>query len=188
MRRPLALQLLRRDTRGIAIIEFALALPLLILFFVVMVEVGRLWMTKRSFENSVVGVARMAASFPEYEDRVRSYAPLIANGLMRGPGTSGINMTLTSLVLKNGGLTEQFAPQTLLGSTSGIGWAGKVVAGDYMNNQAVIFVSATYAYRPIFATLLGNKTITFSKTYTLMPLFSRAYPLRIGTSPDIYVR
>lgn len=177
---------LKADHRGVAAVEFALALPLLMILFCFVLEVTRLWLEKRAFENAFIGVTRMASRYPEYDSRVRAYAPILADAMMPGNGSSNINMSIESYVKTNGALQTQMSRKTLLGSGTTIPSTGHISAADYSPNESIIFTTASYQYQPLFSAILG-RSITFEKYFVTLPFFSQSYVYKAQTSPDIYV-
>ena len=175
-----------RDDRGTVAVEFGLIAPLLITLLFGAVEFTRLWMAHRQFEATVTGIARHLARYPEYDVRVRAYAPPIARALMPFGSTAGLNMVVYSLKKQAAGMALVFPAHTLFGGDPGIPWTNAVKSANYVLDEAVIDVAASYRYTPLvaFGSRLGY---TFKKSYIILPSFNRSYPWNEGAVADKYV-
>lgn len=173
----------RSDRRGVAALEFALVAPLLTLTFGITVEVGRLLMVQNKFETAVIGVARHVARYPEYEKRAREYALPVANSIF--PGTTGdtVNIRVDSLVKEGGVLKNVFPGHVLMGSDPGISWTLKVKGSDYVDEESVIFVSASYDYKPLIP-FVHSLTYRMTKDLVILPSYGRSYIWNDGQVDD----
>ncbi|WP_020178001.1 TadE/TadG family type IV pilus assembly protein [Methylopila sp. M107] len=186
MKRALLRRLRLSDDRGVAAIEFGLLAPLLCAMIFAGVEFARIWMVSRQFEAAVTGLTRHLARYPEYDSKVRSFAPPITAALMPFGSTSGLNCVVYSLTKTSAGMTLNFPAHVLFGSNPGIAWSNVVSADSYVLGETVIVVSASYKYTPLFGAFAGAG-FTLSKSYATLPAFNRRYPWNAGVAPDKYV-
>lgn len=127
---------LRRDQRGTAMIEFAIALPVLLLLMLFTAELGRLIMQYDTLTKAVRDGARYAASTAgNGSTGLALITPQIQTAVANLVATGNINGSGTALLP---GLT-----------------ASNVTVSDAGNG--FVLVSATYSYRP----MLGPAIPTF---------------------------
>ena len=101
---------LRGDSRGAALIEFALIAPVLILFLIGITRVGILFMANSGLRSAVQAGARCATLYPRRTDaQIKAYivdrrfgldpryvtAPTITYGVNNGANFADIRMTYT---------------------------------------------------------------------------------------------
>ena len=70
---------LRRCRRGASTVEFALTAPLLFLFFLVSVELGRVYMMRQTLENAVYEAARSGLVPATTDAEIRDSAMAVLN-------------------------------------------------------------------------------------------------------------
>lgn len=170
---------------GVAMIEFAVLLPLLILLFAASVEISRLYISYRAVVHATEGLSRHFASLPEYDARAREQAKPVAQALLPGRSTKNFNMQVTVLDRNGAGLDQVFT-DTMFGTDPKVDWSNVIKPANYEQGERIIFVVGTYQYKPMFGVLpLG--TITLSKTYVAIPFFSRKYVRNEGVAEDKYV-
>lgn len=104
---------MNREERGAALVEFALALPLLLVVLAGIVDFGMTFQRYELLANAAREGARMA-TLPGYDQnsvdaRVRAY---VANGLGTTTATLGAVMPAGSVVLTNGVLSVPIAGGT----------------------------------------------------------------------------
>lgn len=169
-----AVRRLGANRRGVAAVEFAILLPLLLVTLAVTVEVARLTMIKRQFENCVVAIARLIVRYPEYERRAREFAPPVAEAMFP-EGSANLDLSVDSLHMIDGNFVEMFPRHVLFGEDPGQSWADHISKNDYVEDEAVVFIAARYEYKPLFDKVLPT-SFTFQTTYVILPHFSRKYP------------
>lgn len=172
-----------RDRTGIAAVEFALVAPLFVLLLGISVELSRMMIAYRQFQTAVIGVARHVARYPEFELRAREYAKPLAAALFPAGDVKSLNVIVYSLYKDGGAMKEAFPGYVLFGKDPSMYWSGYVRAADFANEEAAIFVGASYEYRPLFPTLL-DIPVTFHKDMVIMPSFGRKYPWNNGQVDD----
>lgn len=132
MRRP---TYYRRECRGIATLEMAIALPVLLFLMMATVEIGRLLAQYDALTKSVRGAARYLAS----------------NALLGTTGVVNISPQVQSAT----------ANLAVTGNVNGTGrplLPGLAVANITVSNQGAgyVAVSATYTYQPLLGARLPN--------------------------------
>ena len=80
-----------RSTRGQALVEFALILPLLVLILMGIIEFGRLWMTMITLSGAAREGARLAVVTAPDHDAVETAANNVLDAAGLGPGTITIS-------------------------------------------------------------------------------------------------
>ncbi len=182
---------LRRDTSGLAMVEFALALPMFLSASLVGAEVANFTLANMRASQIALMVAdnagRVRTSIDESDiNEVMIGARLAGEGI--GLGANG--RIILSSVEPNG----QTAPNTgqmirwqrCFGAknvsssfgaagdgvsdaslVNGVGPAGRKISA--MNGAAVMFVELVYTYRPVVSAALlgGQKTFTYTAAYTV---------------------
>lgn len=172
--------------RGVIAIEFALVAPVLLITLAVAIEMGRLYVAYRSFENAVSGTARSLASFPEYDTTARAQSVYVANALLPADSAGRINVQVTSL-RKKASVMEQVFTHTLIGRDPKVPLKSEVAASGFLENEPTIYIAATYEYRPLI-TVFRSTAFTLTKTTAIPPFFSRLYAWNPAATKDVYVR
>lgn len=171
------------DRRGMAAVEFALIAPLLCLLLGMATELTRMMMFYRQFQTATVGVARLLARYPEFEIRARENAKPLAAALFPAGDISSFNMIVYGLYREGGAMKESFPGYVLFGTDPSMYWSSYVKVADYVEDESLIFVGASYKYRTLFPDLV-NIPITFHKDFVILPSFGRKYPYNSGQVDD----
>ncbi|WP_421413658.1 TadE/TadG family type IV pilus assembly protein [Agrobacterium tumefaciens] len=95
---------------GVAAVELALLMPLLILVLAMVIEIGRGWMSYDRFVTVVDNTARWSARFPEFEERVRTGVKSFVIAAGRPLESEKLDLTLRSAKLVGGVAVTEFAP------------------------------------------------------------------------------
>lgn len=175
--------LLRRflhDRVGVAAVEFALLLPLLLLFYTVLFETGRGWLAKRKFNVAIESAARYAVRYPQFDSTVRQGLPLVVGRTLAPLGTNGLNLSLVSARMDRGEARVVFT-HAFFGNAVDIPWRHLVNPALFAQTEPVVIVVGRYSYDPI---LFGNVTgpIVFETAIAVNPFFSRSYEYESGVT------
>lgn len=158
---------LRRDTRGLSVLEFALLLPVLVVLAVGTIEFGRLILLTQKLQNGTFILADLAArdrtlSEGQLQNIFLALATLIEPFEFANSGTA----IVTSVVSPETGpavVAWQRQGAGALSAESAIGAAGAVaelpdtlVLGA---NETLIVTELVYSYTPIFGMLASDQTL-----------------------------
>jgi hypothetical protein len=135
----------------------------------------------RKFNTTVENAARLAARYPEFEQRVRTAMPLIAAEMLAPLQTANLDLTLFSVTVGSGSSTLAFSPYNFFGHASSMDWSDLVDDGLFASGEAVIVVGGRYAYTPLFLDGVVP-SIGFSHMVAVNPFFSRSYNYQVTNS------
>jgi hypothetical protein len=170
---------------GVAAVELALLMPLLILVLAMVIEIGRGWMSYDRFVTVVDNTARWSARFPEFEERVRTGVKSFVIAAGRPLESEKLDLTLRSAKLVGGVAVTEFAPYNFFGNAENVKWDKILTQGNFKTEEAVIVISGRYKYRPLIS-LLGNTDIEFEYVTAVNPYFSRHYKYQKGKSDWLF--
>ena len=188
------LKRLRRDTGGLALVEFALALPAVMGMGMYGVETANLAQTHLRVSQLALMLADNAsrAGADAAGGTIQQIREIDINDVMQGVRLQSLRLdiaergrvTLSSLETNADG-GQWIHWQRCLGRKEGVGWdstygkegdgktgtslAGMGPAGARVmapEGEAVMFVEVNYQYRPLFGTwLMGSRTISYTASY-----------------------
>lgn len=144
-----------RDEAGVALVEFALVLPMMLVVFAVIIEGSRMMM---SYESAISGV----------RDATRYLARITDAGVCStGTTVSGQAAALKTLIEHGQTGSAIFAPGVTIGTVTP---SYRCVAGSYRNGpvpvaQVTAEVTITFPFAGIF-TLVGGTQPTLTTTVT----------------------
>lgn len=175
----------KADRSGVSSVEFALLAPLLFLILAFIVELSLMFISYRKFEQGVAGMTRYVLRYPEYEIRTRQNVDKIADLVMPNDWRDYLNVKVTSLQRQSGQMEELFS-HVLIGQDPGLDWHEKVLPSGYVEKENVVFIAASYNYRPLF-NVFNRSPFDFEVKYTILPFFSREFIWNDDRTPDKYV-
>ncbi|MFJ1311963.1 TadE/TadG family type IV pilus assembly protein [Rhizobium sp. AU243] len=173
--------LLLRSRSGVAAVEFALLMPVLILVLALAIELGRGWLSYDRFVTLVDNTARWSARFPEFEERVRSGVKSFVMKAGRPLDPEKLDLTLRSAKLVGDVPVTEFPPHNFFGNAENVKWDKVLTAGNFKAEETAIVISGRYKYRPLIS-LLSDTTIEFEYVTAVNPYFSRHYKYQKGKS------
>lgn len=171
----------RDNTSGLAVTEFALIAPLLIMFMGVVFEVGRGWLEYQNFVSTVDNTARWAARFPAFEARVRTGIPSYISRSTARIDTKTLDLTLRSASKSASGVVLAFSAYNFYGNTSDVNWSTVLDSENFKIGEVAVVITGRYWYKPFFA-IFGNYSIKFEYGVAINPFFSRSYNYLTGDS------
>lgn len=178
----------RTDVTGIAAVEFALLVPLLLMMTFGTIELSRALMIHKRFQRatSMVGdlVTREKQLWPETEadaNVTTSDAKSTLAGIMQSVAHAMQPYSATPLSLRVyqvwANLTDptqtkiEWSYQYPGGATTGCGNSKSVAQGVLVGNGRAVFIEATYTYTPMLSNLLPAviRQTTWSDTMVMTP-------------------
>ncbi|WP_170937142.1 MULTISPECIES: TadE/TadG family type IV pilus assembly protein [Rhodomicrobium] len=163
---------LRAGEDGLALIEFALIFPIMIIMFIGMVEFGEAFSIKRKVDNVAATVADLVSQRASVTSQDLDDIVTIANQLMRPYPTTGLRVRIMSVVAN----AQNTATTVLWSSGAGAPAAGSAYAlpraGLTEANSSIIAVEAEYEnFRPALSHFIG--TIDISGNAFFRPRLAR---------------
>lgn len=169
------------DKGGVAATEFALLLPLLLMFLGVIFEVGCGWMSYQRFVTLIDNTARWSARFPAFETKVRLGTQDFVKRFSNPLNLNELDLTLRSAKLVAGVPILQYAEYNYYGNTKDMNWSKSMKDENFAEGEIAIIITGRYIYKPFFS-ILGNYKFEFDYSVAVNPYFSRRYDLKIGNA------
>lgn len=166
---------MRRDNRGIAAIEFALLVPILIVILAAVVDFGQAFAANRKINQISYKIADVISQSAEWQDSEVSAVLTGAKSIVLPFETSGLKIVLTVIDVDDSG-KETVAWSRASGTTAYMaGQASPVTipAKIKENDMQFVAVEVTYALATPFTSLLepitGRSSYSFDESYILYP-------------------
>lgn len=167
---------LAADTRGVAAIEFAMILPLMILMFFGMIDVSLGIAADRKVTIIAQSMADLASRYTKVTDTDFANFDKIGDAILTPYGAASLKVTISQIYIDpdNGaGKVYWSKGDTPLDKTKTIvvpdGLIGRdtTPAKKILPNQYLIFAEVSYVYKPIIGYVVAKDGITLSEsTYT----------------------
>ncbi|MBK8082639.1 MAG: pilus assembly protein [Devosia sp.] len=169
---------LAREERGVAAVEFALILPLLILLYFGTVEAASLF----TVDRRVATVASTMADLVSREKKSISQGSTLANyfqaanGIMQPYPTTSLKQVVTLLKITSAGVT------TVVWSVGYNGGVARTATASYnlpassqinqlaRTNGYLVMSEISYPYKPLFGMVISN-TVNLSRTEYFLPRY-----------------
>ena len=156
-----------KSTRAAALIELALALPVLLTFLAGTVEVGFYLMLNQKLQHTAVALSDLTTRDEEISEGVLTdifnAAPQIMDPFGMGERS---RVFISAAGLSDDGDETVFWQRTGAGSlaqASGVGTAGgtPTLPGDLpmRENETIVVTEVFYRYEPIFFSMVGDKVL-----------------------------
>jgi Flp pilus assembly protein TadG len=143
--------------RGQALVEFAIALPVLLVLLVGMMEVGRMLLTYALVSNASRDAVRYASSVG-LDDSGTYQKYLYCDGIKAAARSSAYFVSLTTITI-----SYDTGP-----STSSIGNCGAVTAAQISSGNRVT-VTVTASYKPVVKLIpISQRTFTSTSSRTIL--------------------
>ena len=158
----------RASERGIAMIEFALVLPVLVVLFLGLVEFGEAYSTSRKITFAASSVSDLVSQARSVTNADLTDIALVADELIKPYRTDNFGVVITSVVADNENNTTvgwSFARGT--GATAKTeGAAVTLPAGLTEPGSSIIMVETFYDFTPsVGLFLIGSRTLTGKAYY-----------------------
>jgi Flp pilus assembly protein TadG len=192
------LRRLATDTRGLAAVEFALILPLMIMMFFGMIDVSMGVGADRKVTMIAQSMADLASRYTTVTDTDIANFFRIGDAMLTPYASGNLTARVSQVYLdpSAGGLgkvqwSKGDTPLTAGSSvTVPAGLIGKDSSNNVLANQYLIFAEVTYLYKPIIGWVVSKSGVTLSEsTYTrprqsVCVFYSPATACTTKTSPS----
>lgn len=168
---------LRRDTRGVAAVEFAVIVPLMLVMFFGTIEFSSAVAVDRKLSLVAQGLADLVSRSKTVTDVDFTNFNLIANAMLTPYSATPLHATITEIYIDtatgNGHAqwSKGYAPRTA-GSTVPV--PADLIARDSVTNavlpnQYLIFTEAKYLYTPTVGYVMGTAGVPLSDQTYMRP-------------------
>lgn len=158
MSASLQIRAMSRDQRGVSAVEFALIVPLLILMYVGVAEMGNLLTVVRRAETMTSTAADLTAQVKQVSNTDLADIFAASTSILTPYPTTPLKVVLSSVVAdanNNGKVAWSCASQ---GSPRAVGSSYPLPANTTVANSSVIVAEVSYSFTP----LLGLTTIPYA--------------------------
>lgn len=160
----------RRDQDGAAAVEFAIILPVMLLFYLGTMEVTQLLSADAKVAATSDTVGNLVTRLKTIDDTSMGNIFGIASAVMNPYDLDPLKMTVTAVRVDDKGKGTVHWSRSRGGTPMAQG-AGYIIPGDLQAERDTYFVvsSATYAYRPLigYGGIVGD--VTLQKTAVFRP-------------------
>jgi Flp pilus assembly protein TadG len=163
-------RLLRRygaDRRGIAAVEFAMLLPMMLTLYLGSVEVSTGVAVNRKVTLTTRALADLTSQYTDVTDADMSNI-LNASSDIIAPYLSGLSAVVSELSIDANGNTTVAWSDTLNGTARSVGEAVTLPASLVVPNTYLILAEVSYSYNPSFGYVLTH-TMTLSDHIYMRP-------------------
>jgi Flp pilus assembly protein TadG len=165
---------LQRDASGIAAVEFAMILPLLLVMFFGMIDVSLGVATDRKVTMVAQTLADLASRYTSVTETDFTNFFVIADAMLTPFDKTPLVATISQVYLdptSKTGKVQWSRGDAMLAKNAVVAvptdLIGKDSSGNFLPNQYLILSQVTYAYKPIIGWVVPKAGITLSEsTYT----------------------
>ena len=162
-----------RDRRGVSAVEFALIVPVLLIFYFGMAELTEAMMAQRRLSHLTASIGDVVARDQRFTDARRDDVFSVGTVLMSPFPTTTLRMCLVSIVSDANGRDvvawseKSNAPANCPAANAVVDIPPSVLPAG----QSVIMSKASYEYNSVFKFVVPQ-TLTFRRTFYLRPRLS----------------
>lgn len=176
----LSVRRLARDDRGLAAVEFAIIVPLMLVMFFGTVEISSAVAVNRKISMVTQGLADLAGRYKVVTDTDITNFFAIGNAMLTPYDATPLQTTITEIYIDpatgvaRAQWSKGYAPRAN-GTTVSV--PADLISRDASNNilpnQYLIFTEASYLYTPAVGYVLGKTGVTLSDTTYMRPRLSQ---------------
>jgi Flp pilus assembly protein TadG len=176
MRRRLGhLRRLTGDTRGVAALEFALVVPVVIVVYLVGFEVAEAATVYRKLSDTTVQLANVSAQYTSMNTSDTSTILAASSQIMAPYPTTKLTIILSEVTTNSSGAGSVTWSQAYQGTKLTAGTAVTMPSGFQTPSTSYVLVQTTYTYQPtIGAAFVGD--IAMSDKIFMLPRSSASIP------------
>jgi len=177
-RRPLRLRDLRSlaaDRRGVAAVEFALVVPVVIIVYLAGFEVMEASTVYRKLTDTTVQIANVTAQYTTMGANDTSNVLDASAQIMTPYSTSNLAIVLSEVTTDSSGAGSVTWSQTYQGTALAAGTPVAMPSGFTTPNTNYILVQTTYSYQPVIGGAFV-KPISMTNQIFMLPRSSASIP------------
>jgi Flp pilus assembly protein TadG len=163
------------DRRGVAAIEFALVVPMVIVVYVTGFEIAQAATVYRKLTDTTVQLANVAAQYTGMSSGDVSTVMSASAQIMAPYSTTNLAIVLSEVTTNASGAGSVTWSKTYQGTALATGAAVTMPTGFQAANTNYIMVQTTYSYSPTFGTSLIGP-IAMSNKIFMLPRSSSSIP------------
>jgi Flp pilus assembly protein TadG len=176
---PTWLRRLRADNRGVAAIEFALVVPVVIVVYVVGFEVTEAATVYRKVTDTTVQLANVTAQYTSMTDTDTANVMNASAQIMSPYPTANLSIVLSEVTTNANGVGKVTWSETLQGVRLAAKTKVTMPAGFQTANTSYILVQTSYSYQPtIGAAFVG--AIPIKNQIFMLPRSSTSIPCTLA--------
>jgi Flp pilus assembly protein TadG len=166
---------LGRDRRGVAAVEFALVVPVVIIVYLAGFEVMEASTVYRKLTDTTVQIANVTAQYTTMSSKDVSNVLGASSQIMTPYSTSNLSVVLSEVTTDNSGKGSVTWSQAYQGSALATGTAVAMPSGFKTGNTSYILVQTTYSYQPVIGAAFV-KPISMTNQMFMLPRASSSIP------------
>jgi Flp pilus assembly protein TadG len=163
------------DRRGVAAVEFALVVPVVIVVYLVGFEVMQAATVYRKLTDTTVQLANVTAQYTTMGASDVSTVLGASSQIMNPYSTSNLTIVLSEVTTDASGNGKVTWSQTYQGTALTVGSAVTMPSGFQNANTSYILAQTTYAYQPVIGGAFV-KPISMTNQIFMLPRASSAIP------------
>jgi len=178
MRRRLRIRDLRRlgsDRRGVAALEFALVVPVVIIVYLAGFEVMEAATVYRKLTDTTVQIANVTAQFTTMSSTDVTKVLGASSQIMTPYSTSNLSIVLSEVTTDNAGKGSVTWSQAYQGTALAAGAPVTMPGGFKTANTSYLLVQTTYAYQPVIGGAF-IRPISMTNQMFMLPRSSSSIP------------